>query len=99
MRTSNICMHHEYIDDFISSLKSIMKADMLEKFKTAKFYGLEINSLTDIGICQNFMLYIWSVVEGKVFSSFLNLVQLQEAALQRKSMTKFEWYWKRKIHL
>ena len=77
-------MHHEYIDDFICSLKIVIEAGILQRVKTAKFYGLEINESTNIGNCQNLMLYIWSVIEGKVFSSFLNLMQLEEGSTAEK---------------
>ena len=31
-------MHHECIDDFMYTLKTVIEADILQKVKTAKFY-------------------------------------------------------------
>jgi len=80
--------HHESVDDFICAIKTVIENDVFSKIKAAEFYSLETDESTDSSNCQNLMIYIRAVVEGKVVSHFLKLVQLNEGGTAEKIYTK-----------
>ena len=71
---------HDSHDGFITVLSDIIEKDLLFKVKSAKFYALELDESTDVGVCQNLMIYVRAVIDGRVESHFLTLKRLNHGA-------------------
>ena len=70
---------HDSHDGFITVLSDIIEKDLLFKVKSAKFYALELDESTDVGVCQNLMICS-SCYRRKVESHFLTLKRLNHGA-------------------
>ena len=68
---------HESVDEMIEIISGMIEHDLIEKYKSAEYYSLEIDETTDIAVCQNMMIYIRGVCNGRVESHFLTIEKLE----------------------
>ncbi|XP_070579085.1 zinc finger protein 862-like [Ptychodera flava] len=76
-------MHSASTDEFIDCIADIVERNVIGRMKAAKFYSLELDESTDIAVCQNLMIYIRGVVDGKVESHFLSVSMLTRATSEQ----------------
>nr|XP_006813847.1 PREDICTED: zinc finger protein 862-like [Saccoglossus kowalevskii] len=81
--SDRVCYTHSTsVDDFLECIAEVVENEIIRKMKSAKFYSLELDESTDIGICQNLMIYIRGVVDGKIESHFLSVSMLSSATAE-----------------
>ena len=67
---------HDSFSDFMEALSKVVEEENLRKFRNAKYYALLFDESTDISVCQNLIVYIRAVIDGRVQTHFLTLSNL-----------------------